>query len=186
MHIRPAVFLLAMILCLLPGQLSRPAGAAADGKADGDWFFVVVETHVHQKAVETDSEHPEERRWYISNVVALPANIPDYSAKKKAGEYFDANVVEPAKTRGIVVDYFDDEMQINGGSVIRVDSRAQAEEMRTKDIADRKEQGGNIYSFELVFGPAKGEETSKPKLIYRNKEQPNYEGAKGSKPGERN
>ena len=185
MHIRPAVFLLAMILCLLPGQSSPPAGAAAIGKADGDWFFVVVETHVHQKGVETDNEHPEERRWYISNLVALPANIPDYSAKKKAGEYFDANVVEPAKTRGILVDYYDDEMQINGGSVIRVDSRAQAEEMRTKDVADRKEQGGNIYSFELVFGPAKGEETSKPKLIYRNKEQPSYEGPKGSKPGER-
>lgn len=184
MHIRPVVFFLALILCLLPGQLSRPAGAAAGGKADGDWFFVVVETHVHQKGIETDSEHPEERRWYISNVVALPANIADYSAKKKAGEYFDANVVEPAKARGVLVDYYDDEMQINGGSVIRVDSRAQAEEMRTKDIADRKEQGGNIYSFELIFGMAKGDDTSKPKLIYRNKEQPNYEG-KGSKPGER-
>jgi len=168
----------------VPGQLSRPAGAAAGSKADGDWFFVVVETHVHQKGIETDSEDPEERRWYISNVVALPANIPDYSAKKKAGEYFDANVVEPAKARGILVDYYDDEMQINGGSVIRVESRAAAEEMRTKDIADRKEQGGNIYSFELDFGPAKGEETSKPKLIYRNKEQPNYEGTKVSKPGE--
>lgn len=183
MRIWLAVFLLTLILCLIPGQLSRPAGAAASGKADSEWFFVVVETHVHQKAVETSSEHPEERRWYISNVVALPDNIPDYSEKKKAGEYFDANVVEPAKTRGILVDYYDDEMQINGGSVIRVDSRAQAEEMRNKDIEDRKEQGGNIYSFELVFGPAKGEETSKPKSIYRNKEQPNYEGAKGSKPG---
>ena len=30
------------------------------------------------------------------------------------------------------------------------------------------------YSFELVWGPAKGEETSKPKLIYRDKDQPNY------------
>jgi hypothetical protein len=185
MHIRPAVFLLALILCLVPGKLPRPAGAAANGKADGDWFFVVVETRVHQKAVETSSEHPEERRWYVSNVVALPANIPDYSAKKKAGEYFDANVVEPAKTRGILVDYYDNEMQINGGSVIRVDSREQAEEMRNKDIAEHKEQGGNIYSFELVFGPAKGEETSKPKLIYRNKEQPNYEGSKESKPSPR-
>src|SRR5258707_2129446 len=119
MRIRPAIFLFAVILCLLPGQLSRPAGAI--GGADGDWFFVVVETHVHQKGVETDSEHPEERRWYVSNVVALPANIPDYSAKKKAGEYFDANVVEPAKTRGILVDYYDDEMQINGGSGIRAE-----------------------------------------------------------------
>ena len=183
MYIRPALFFFAIILCLCPGQWSRPAAAAAAGHADGDWFFVVVETHVHQKGVETDSEHPEERRWYISNLVVLPANIPDYSAKKKAGEYFDANVVEPAKARGLLVDYYDDEMQINGGSVVRVDSRAEAEEMRNKDIADRKEQGGNIYSFELVFGPAQGEATSKPKLIHRNKEQPNYEG-KGGKPGE--
>jgi hypothetical protein len=185
MHIRLALFLLALIFCLLPGQLSCPAGAEETSKSGGDWFFVVVETHVHQNGVETSSEHPEERRWYISNVVALPANIPDYSSKKKAGEYFDANVVEPAKTRGILVDYYDSDMQINGGSVIRMDSRAAAEEMRKKDIGDRKEQGGNIYSFELVFGPAKGEETSKPKLIYRNKEQPNYEGARGSKPGGR-
>jgi hypothetical protein len=183
MRIRSVVFFLALIFCLLPGLRSRPAGASAPGKAAGDWFFVVVETHVHQKGIETDSDRPEERRWYVSNLVQLPASIPDYSAKKKAGEYFDANVVEPAKTRGILVDYYDDEMQINGGSVIRVDSRAQAEEMRNKDIADRKEQGGNIYSFEIVFGPAKGEDTSKPRLIYRNKEQPNYEGAKVSKPG---
>jgi hypothetical protein len=178
MPIRLAVFLLAVLFCLWPGQLSRPAGAATTVTADSDWFFVVVETHVQQKAVETSSEHPEERRWYVSNVVALPANIPDYSGKKKAGEYFDANVVEPAKRHGIVVEYYDQDLQINGGSVIRVDSREQAEEMRNKDVEERKEQGGNVYSFELVFGPAKGEETSKPKLIYRNKIQPNYEGVK--------
>ena len=145
MHIRSAVFLLALILCLLPGQLSRSAGAAAGGKADGDWFFVVVETHVHQKGIETDSDHPEERRWYISNVVALPANIADYSAKKKAGEYFDANVVEPAKARGIFVDYYDDEMQINGGSVLAVGTSAQAEEMHNKDLADRKEGRKHLF-----------------------------------------
>ena len=185
MHIRLAVFLLALIFCLLPGQLARPAGSAASGKADADWFFVVVETHVHQTAVETSSEHPEERRWYISNVVALPENIPSYSEKKQASEYFDANVVEPAKTHGILVDYYDQDLQINGGSVVRVDSREQAEQMRKQDVADRKEQGGNIYSFELVFGPAKGEETSKPKLVYRDKAQPNYEGAKAGKPGGR-
>ena len=108
----------------------------------------------------------------------LPANIPDYSNKKTVGEYFDRNVVEPAKARGILVDYYDDTLQINGGSVIRVDSREQAEEMRNKEIADIKERGGNIYSFELVFGPSKGEETSKPKLIYRSKQQPNYESTK--------
>jgi hypothetical protein len=81
-------------------------------------------------------------------------------------------------------DYYDDTLQINGGSVIRVDSREQAEEMRNKEIEDIKERGGNIYSFELVFGPSKGEETSKPKLIYRSKQQPNYESTKGTKPGE--
>ena len=39
-------------------------------------------------------------------------------------------------------------------------------------------RSGNIYSFELTWEPAKGEETSKPKLIYRDKEQPNYGAAK--------
>ncbi|HMG76579.1 MAG TPA: hypothetical protein VK582_24095 [Pyrinomonadaceae bacterium] len=181
MHIRLAVSLLALIFCLWPTQLSRRAGAAGTG----DWFFVVVETHVHPKSVKADSDDPEERRWYVSNAVALPANIPDYSSKKKAGEYFDTNVVEPAKTHGILVDYYDDEMQINGGSVLAVGTREQAEQMRNKDLADRKEQGGNIYSFELVFGPAKGEDTSKPKLIYRDKKQPSYSDAKASQPSDR-
>ena len=184
MSIRLAALPLAMIICLLPGHLSLPVGAAVTPKADADWLFVVVETHVHQKAVETSSEHPEERRWYISNVVALPENIPDYSENKKAGEYFDTNVVEPAKARGILVDYYDQELEINGGSVIRVDTREQAEEMRKQNIEDCKEKGGNIYSFEIVFGSVKGEEVSKPKLVYRNKEQPNYEGTKAGKPGE--
>jgi hypothetical protein len=54
-----------------------------------------------------------------------------------------------------------------------------AEEQRNKELEYRKGQSGNIYSFELVFeGTPKGEETSKPKLIYRDKEQPNYGGAK--------
>ena len=59
--------------------------------------------------------------------------------------------------------------------VLKVESREQAEEMRKKDIEDRKEQGGNIYFFNIVFGPTKGEETSQPRLIYRDKAQPNYE-----------
>ena len=32
-----------------------------------------------------------------------------------------------------------------------------------------------IYSFEINFDNPNGEQTSKPKLIYRDKEQPNYE-----------
>lgn len=169
------VFLTLFILILFILALSP---AIAKNNVGPDWFFVVVETRVHIKTAAVDSDDPEERRWYISNVVALPENIKDYSAQKKVGEYFDANVVEPAKTAGVIIEYYDQELQIDGGSVIRVDSRAESEEMRNKDVADRKEQGGNIYSFNLVFGPAKGEETSQPKLLFRDKAQPNYAGSK--------
>ena len=55
------------------------------------------------------------------------------------------------------------------------ETREEAEEQRTKEIEYRKGQSGNIYSFELVFeGTPKGEQTSKPRLIYRDKEQQNY------------
>jgi hypothetical protein len=58
------------------------------------------------------------------------------------------------------------------------ETRAEAEAEREKEIEYRKGQSGNIYSFELVWGQTKGEEISKPKLIYRDKEQPNYGAAK--------
>ena len=163
----------------LAGSSMRPqTTATASTKADTEWFFVVIETHVNAKNVEPSDEHPEERRWYVSNVAALPDSIPSYSAPKKVNEYFDRNVVSPAEKRGFVVEYYDQESQINGGSVLAIESRQQAEEMRKKDIEDRKEQGGNIYSFNLVFGPAKEEETSQPGLIYRDKKQPNYDSPK--------
>jgi len=171
------VFAATLILCVLAARFFSPVGAVGGNSAGGDWFFVVVETHVHQKGVEVTGEHPEERRWYVSNVAALPDGIPDYSEKKKAIEYFDANVVNPAEKRGLVVEYYDQDLDINGGSVITIYTRAEAEEMRKKDVEDRKEQGGNIYSFNLTLGSAKGEETSQPRLVYRNKEQPSYEGS---------
>lgn len=164
----------SLVFCVLAGSFLQPAAIATNGAA-GDWFFVVVETHVHLKDVEIDSDHPEERRWYVSNVALLPDSIADYSAPKKVNEYFDANIVSPAAKRGLLVEYDDQESQINGGSVLAMQSRAQAEEMRQKDIEDHKGQVGNVYSFNLVFGPAKGEETSQPKSIYRDPKQPNYE-----------
>jgi len=174
MKIKHFALAATLIFCTLTGSFLRPA-ATARNTATGDWFFVVVETQVHMKNVEIDDEHPEERRWYISNVTVLPDSIADYSAPKKVNEYFDANVVSPAAKRGVVLEYDDQGSQINGGSVIAMQSRAQAEEMRKKDIEDRKGSGGNIYSFNLVFGPTKGEETSQPRVIYRDKKQPNYE-----------
>ena len=164
-----------LLVFTLTGPSWRATTAAVDPTPAGEWFFVVVETHVHAKNVEVSSEHPEERRWYISNVATLPENIPDYSAPKKANEYFDSNVVSPAEKRGVVVEYYDQDSQINGGSVLKVESREQAEEMRKKEVEDHKELGGNLYSFNLVFGSAKGEETSQPRLVYRDKAQPSYE-----------
>jgi hypothetical protein len=176
MKIKHIALFATIMFCALAGPSLRPATTAtARTTAEPEWFFVVIETHVSAKNVEVSSEHPEERRWYISNVAALPDDIPSYSAPKKVNEYFDNNVVSPAAKRGVVVQYYDQESQINGGSVLAMESREQAEEMRKHDIEDRKEQGGNIYSFNIVFGPAKGEESSEPRLIYRNKEQPNYE-----------
>lgn len=163
----------------LAGSSMRPqTTATASTHVDAEWFFVVIETHVNAKNVEASDAHPEERRWYVSNVAALPDSLPSYSAPKKVNEYFDLNVVGPAEKRGFVLQYYDQESQINGGSVLAIESRQQAEEMRKKDIEDRKEQGGNIYSFNVVFGLAKGEETSQPSLIYRDKKQPNYDSPK--------
>jgi hypothetical protein len=170
-----ALFVLLLLATLASTCLQPTVTATNTTTAQTEWFFVVIETRVHAKNVETDSDHPEERRWYISNVAALPENIASYSAPKKVNEYFDTNVVAPAEKRGVVIEYYDNESQINGGSVIAIETRAQAEEMRKKDLEDRKEQGGNIYSFNIVFGPAKGEETSQPALVFRNKTQPNYD-----------
>lgn len=166
----------SLILCLLPFQFSRSAGAVVE-RADAAWLFVEVETTVHRKGIETDSDNPEERRWYISNVVAQPEDVPTYSlVKQKIMPYFSRNVMDPFEARGFSLDYGDEDVRLNGeSSVANYASRAEAEEARGKEIEYRKGQSGNIYSFELVFGSAKGEETSKPKLIYRDKEQPNYE-----------
>jgi len=92
------------------------------------------------KNVEIDDEHPEERRWYIRTSPSCLIALRDYSAPKKVNEYFDANVVSPAAKRGVVVEYDDQGSQINGGSVIAMQSRAQAEEMRKKDIEDRRDR----------------------------------------------
>ncbi len=179
MKIKQLTLSVILIVLAIAAPLFRSATAAvARIPAETEWFFVVIETRVHAKNVEIDDKHPEERRWYISEMTALPDNIPSYSAPKKVNEYFDANVVSPAEKRGVVVEYYDQDSQINGGSVLAIGSREQGEEMRQKDIQDRKEQGGNIYSFNIVIGATKGDETSQPKLIYRNKQQPSYEGAR--------
>ena len=174
MKIRSWMVLVTLMLCLLPFQVLR---TAATSKPDQAYQFVEVETTVHRAGVETTSENPEERRWYISTVIVQPEDVPTYSLiKQKFIPYFSRNVMDPAEKRGIIIDYGEQDVRLNGEtSYANYATRAEAEEERNKAIEYRKGQSGNIYSFEINFNSPRGEETSKPKLIYRDKEQPNYE-----------
>ncbi len=181
MRIKLAAFVAALTFCLLPVQFSRPVAATATHRANTVYLFVEVETKVYHKDVRISSENASERRWYFSNVIVQPMDVPTYSLiKQKIMPYFSRNVMDPFEARGFSLDYGEQDVRLNGeSSYANYETRAQAEEQRDKELEYRKGQSGNIYSFELVFdGPAKGEETSKPKLIYRDKEQPNYGGAK--------
>src|SRR6266480_1379474 len=176
MRIKLIAFAASLIFCLLPVQFSRPAAAAAHS-ANTVYLFVEVETKVYRKDIEISSENPSERRWYLSNVIVQPMDVPTYSLiKQKIMPYFSRNVMDPFEARGFALDYGEQDVRLNGeSSYANYESRERAEESRNKAIEYRKNQSGNIYSFELVWGPAKGEETSKPKLIYRDKEQASYE-----------
>ncbi len=180
MRIKLIAFAASLTFCLWPVQFSRPVSATATHSANTLYLFVEVETKVYRKGIEISSENPSERRWYFSNVIVQPMDVPTYSLiKQKIMPYFSRNIMDPFEARGFSLDYGEQDVRLNGeSSQANYGTRAKAEEQRNKEIEYRKGQGGNIYSFELVFdGPAKDEETSKPKLMYRDKEQPNY-GAK--------
>lgn len=179
-RVKRMAFLATLILVALSLQMSRPAAATATPNANTVYLFVEVETKVYRKDVPISSEHPSERRWYFSNVIVQPLDVPTYSLiKQKIMPYFSRNVMDPFEARGFSLDYGEQDVRLNGeSSYANYETREQAEEQRNKALEMRKGESGNIYSFELVFGPAKGEETSKPKLIYRDKQQPNYGDAK--------
>src|ERR1700686_1698895 len=100
MKIKHIALFATLMFLTLAGPSWRPrTTATARTNAATEWFFVVIETHVNAKNVEVESEHPEERRWYVSNGEALPESIPSYSAPKKVNEYFARNVVSPAEKR---------------------------------------------------------------------------------------
>ncbi len=180
MRTKSIVFLATLIFCLLPAQSSRRVAATATPTANTVYLFVEIETKVYRKDVEISSANPSERRWYFSNVIVQPMDVPTYSLiKQKIMPYFSRNVMDPFEARGFSLDYGEQDVRLNGeSSYANYETRAEAEEQRNKDIEYRKGQSGNIYSFEIDFDNPKGEATSKPKLIYRDKEQPNYEGAK--------
>ncbi len=181
MRIKLIAFAASLIFCLLPVQFSRPVAATATPTANTVYLFVEIETKVYRKDIEISSANPSERRWYFSNVIVQPMDVPTYSLiKQKIMPYFSRNIMDPFEARGFSLDYGEQDVRLNGEvSRANYETRAEAEAQRDKELEYRKNQSGNIYSFELVFeGTAKGEETSKPKLIYRDKEQPNYGGAK--------
>lgn len=166
------LLLFTLLLCLLP--VVPPAPSSANNFSP--FLFVVVETAVHPMK---DEDAPNERRFYFSNVIEQPANVPTYSLVKQVfSPYFATNVMEPAEKRGVAIDYDETDMKLNGEvSSANYATRAEAEQMRMKEIEYRKNQSGNIYSFEIDLKSPKGEETSKPKLIYRDKGPLHYEKA---------
>ena len=175
MRIRTILFVATLVLSLVPAATTKRA--AAERALDVAYQFVEVETTVHLAGVETSSAHPEERRWYMSTVIVQPEDVPTYSlVQKKYIPYFNANVMDPAEKRGISIDYSDQDMKLNGDvSNANYATREEATEQRNKEIEYRKGQGGNIYEFTIDFNSPKGEAASKPKLIYRDKEQSNYD-----------
>jgi hypothetical protein len=170
------IFLLALGLLLFAVSKTPPAGAKLRTRPNTVYQFIEIETTVHRKGVETSSEHPNERRWYFSQVIVQPMDVPTYSLiRQKFMPYFSRNVMDPAETRGVLVDYGEQDVRLNGEvSEANYETQAAAEEQRNKELEYRKGQSGNIYSFEIDFNNPKGEATTKPKLIYRDKDQPNY------------
>src|ERR1700730_1164501 len=181
MRVRRITLLATLILSLLSVHLSSRATAIATHAPNTVYLFVEIETTVHRAGVETSSENPNERRWYFSNVIVQPMDVPTYSLiKQKIMPYFSRNVMDPFEAKGFSLDYGEQDVRLNGEvSRAKYETQEEAEDQRNKELEYRKSQSGNIYSFEIVFtGMPKGEETSKPKLIYRDKEQPNYGDAK--------
>jgi len=173
------IFLLATLaLVFLPVRF--PHESTVTRAANTVYLYVEIESKVYRKGVEISSENPEERRWYFSDVVVQPEDVPSYSlVKQKIMPYFSRNVMDPFEARGFSLDYGEQDVRICGEtSRANYETKAEADKARDEEIEYRKGQSGNIYSFELAWGPARGEETSKPKLIYRDKGQANHGAAK--------
>ncbi len=163
------IFITAIILIF--GNIAR---------AQGGWTFVVIETAVSRVDVPTSDENPNERRFYVSDVVQYPSSIRSYHLNDVADTFFTESVVEPLKAKGIKLSYYSNDVKIECGSVLAISTKTEAEDARKQCVEDIKEQGDlTIYSFEWSFGKTSGLETAHPKLIFRTDGAPNYQ-PKGS------
>lgn len=165
------------------------AGAVHAQKEDNsdyrNYAFVVFETTVTKKGVETSDSNPAERRFYISGVVEFPERDRSIfrNAFKIADAYFIANVSGPLEAKGIVHKYYDDAITINNKASY-LETREDVEKLREKVLADLKERNANVFTFNWTRDEnANGLETSQPTLVHRGAEQPLY-GAPASKSAE--
>jgi pimeloyl-CoA synthetase len=144
-----------------------------------NYAFVVFETSVTKKGVETSDKNPQEQRIYISNIVEFPNNTMNdrsvfRNAFKVADEYFIANVVKPMEQKGILHQYYDDAITINNKESY-LDTRELVEDTRKRVLENFKERNANVFTFSWTRdADAKGLETSQPTLLYRGSEQPLY------------
>ena len=157
---------------LLLGAFAATITAQTD---ESDYAFVIFDTTVTQTGVETSDKHPQERRIYVSNIVAFPNSDPALfrRASKVADDYFTATVVDPMKVKGILHQYYDDAIHINNSVVFRLDTKADVEEVRGKALEGFKEQNANVFTFTWIRDAAAGGlEMSKPVLVQHKSTQP--------------
>src|SRR5437868_4897086 len=104
MNTKRIVLLATLVFCLVPGRVAPPASAARN--ANTVYLFIEIKTKVYRKGAEISSANPEERRWYFSNVIMQPMDVPTYSLiKQKFMPYFSRNVMDPFEARGFSLDY---------------------------------------------------------------------------------
>ena len=156
--------------------------------AQSDYAFVVIETTVTRKGVETSDKNPEERRFYISNIVEISENDKSAyrNANKSADEYFIKGVVKPLEVKGILHQYYDNDVVINANKSYVSETRELADENRKETLDGLKDQNANVFTFTWVYAKIPdGLESSHPTLLVHNKEQPLYVETKAAAPASR-
>lgn len=166
------------LLTLFALIITLASASQSQAQTDEPYYvFAIFETTVTQTNVETSDRNPSERRFYVSNVVAIPSRDRSLlrKAKPSADEFFTAAVVEPLKTKGISHQYYDDAIRINNNIVYALDTRAEVEDLQKKVLDEIKEQNANVFTYTWIYGEkTMGLEASKPVLVYREPGKPLY------------
>ena len=166
----PILFTAILFMCIGPGM------ARAQGEMD--YAFVVIETTVTRKGVETSDKNPDERRFYISNIVEISQSDKSAyrNANKTADEYFIKSVVKPMEAKGILHQYYDENVVINNNGSYTSETRQRADETLKETLAGLKEQNANIFTFTWNYGKIPdGLVSSQPTLLVHKAGQPLYE-----------